>query len=64
MLSDAAIGKLLRERGIDAVPHGFRSSFRNRGAEQTDFPHEVLEAAPAHKVLNAVEAAYAAHRPP
>ena len=58
-LSDATIGKLLRQRGVDAVPHGFRSSFRDWGAERTDFPREVLEAALAHKVSNAVEAAYA-----
>ena len=37
-LSDATIGKLLRQRGIDAVPHGFQSSFRDWGAERTDFP--------------------------
>ena len=59
VLSDATIGKLLRERGIDAVPHGFRSSFRDWGAEQTDFPREVLEAALAHSVGSKVEAAYA-----
>ena len=58
-ISDATIGKLLREHGIDAVPHGFRSSFRDWGAEQTSHPREVLEAALAHKVQNAVEAAYA-----
>ena len=59
VISDATIGKLLRERGIDAVPHGFRSSFRDWGAEQTDFPREVLEAALAHQMASAVEAAYA-----
>ncbi len=32
VLSDATMGKLLREHGIDAVPHGFRSSFRDDGA--------------------------------
>ncbi len=58
-ISDATMGKLLRQRGINAVPHGFRSSFRDWGAEQTDHPREVLEAALAHKVANAVEAAYA-----
>ena len=58
-ISDATIGKLLREHGVDAVPHGFRSSFRDWGAERTDHPREVLEAALAHKVPNAVEAAYA-----
>ena len=59
VISDATIGKLLRQRGINAVPHGFRSSFRDWGAEQTDFPREVLEAALAHQVASAVEAAYA-----
>ena len=37
---------------------GFRSSFRNWAAEETDHPREVLEAALAHKVRNQVEAAY------
>ena len=59
VLSDATMGKLLHKHRINAVPHGFRSSFRDWGAEQTDFPREVLEAALAHKVPNAVEAAYA-----
>ena len=58
-LSDATIGKLLRQHGINAVPHGFRSSFRDWGAEQTDYPREVLEAALAHSVGSKVEAAYA-----
>ncbi len=59
VISDATVGKLLRQHGIDAVPHGFRSSFRDWGAERTDFPSEALEAALAHSVRNAVEAAYA-----
>ncbi len=59
VLSDATIGKLLRQRGVQAVPHGFRSSFRDWGAERTDFPREVLEAALAHGVGSKVEAAYA-----
>ncbi len=59
VLSDVTMSKLLRERGIDAVPHGFRSSFRDWAADRTDVPREVVEAALAHKVPNAVEAAYA-----
>ena len=59
VLSDATMSKLLRERGIDAVPHGFRSSFRDWAADRTDVPREVVEAALAHKVANAVEAACA-----
>ena len=57
--SDAAMRRLLRARGIDAVPHGFRSSFRDWAADKTEVPREVVEAALAHKVPNAVEAAYA-----
>ncbi len=44
--------------GIDAVPHGLRSSFRNWTAEMTAYPNEVAEMALAHTVSNAVEAAY------
>ncbi len=58
-LDDAAVSKLIRELGITAVPHGFRSSFRDWAAEETDHPREVVEAALAHKVRNQVEAAYA-----
>ena len=57
VLSDATMGKLLRERGTDAVPHGFRSSFRDWAADKTDVPRKVVEAALAHRVRNAVEAA-------
>ena len=58
-LSDMTYGRLLRKLGVDCVPHGFRSSFRDWAAEQTDAPHAVMEAALAHIVSNAVEAAYA-----
>ena len=49
-LSDATISKLLREHGIDAVPHGFRSSFRDWAAERTNVPREICEHALAHVV--------------
>ena len=52
-------GRLLQEHGIAAVPHAFRSSFRDWAAEKTDHPREVIEAALAHVVGNRVEAAYA-----
>ena len=58
-LSDMTLSKLLKERGIKAVPHGFRSSFRDWAAEETNHPREVVEAALAHVVKNKVEAAYA-----
>ncbi len=39
-------------------PIGFRSASRNSCTEETDFPHEVAERAPAHIVGNPVERAY------
>ena len=51
--------RLLERCGIACVPHGFRSSFRDWAAEETDHPREVIEAALAHVVQNKVEAAYA-----
>ena len=58
-LSDMTLSKLVKELGIRAVPHGFRSSFRDWAAERTNHPREVVEAALAHVVKNKVEAAYA-----
>ena len=58
-LKDMALSGLLRDLEIAAVPHGFRSSFRDWAAEETDHPREVVEAALAHVVRNPVEAAYA-----
>ncbi len=58
-LSDLDLSGLLRELGVPAVPHGFRSSFRDWAAECTDAPHAVMEAALSHFVQNKVEAAYA-----
>ena len=58
-LNDKELRWLIREQGIAAVPHGFRSSFRDWAAEETDHPREVIEAALAHVVRNRVEAAYA-----
>lgn len=57
-MMDSPISKPLRDLGIAAVPHGFRSSFRNWAAERTSVPTAVVEAALAHRVSNNVEAAY------
>ena len=57
-LSKLAIAKLVRDLGIRAVPHGFRSSFRDWAAECSDAPREVCELALAHVNTNAIEAAY------
>ena len=58
-LDAAALSKLVRSLGIAAVPHGFRSSFRDWASERTNHPREVMEAALAHAVRNQTEAAYA-----
>ena len=58
-LSDMMLSGLLKDLKISAVPHGFRSSFRDWAAEETNHPREVIEAALAHVVRNKVEAAYA-----
>ena len=57
-ISDATLSKLVRELGINAVPHGFRSSFRDWCGD-TGQPREVAEAALAHTIRNKAEAAYA-----
>ena len=57
-LSAVTLPRLTRDLGIAAVPHGFRSSFRDWAAERTNTPHEVVEAALAHTVQNPTEAAY------
>ena len=41
---------------IAAVPHGFRSSFRDWAAERTNTPREVCELALAHVNDDRVEA--------
>ena len=58
-LKDEALSRPLKDLAIGAVPHGFRSSFRDWASEETDHPREVVEAALAHVVRNRVEAAYA-----
>ena len=58
-LHDGKLSGLLKALGVGAVPHGFRSSFRDWAAEQTDAPHAVMEAALAHVIKDKAEAAYA-----
>ena len=58
-ISDATVGKLLREQDVDATAHGFRSTFRDWASEQTNAPHAVMEAALAHTIKDKAEAAYA-----
>jgi len=57
-LSDMTLSAVLRRMNAPAVPHGFRSTFRDWAAEYTAYPSEVVEMALAHTVGNKVEAAY------
>jgi integrase len=57
-ISAGGDGYLDRVSRRPAVPHGLRSTFRDWVAERTTFPGEMAEIALAHKVGNAVEAAY------
>ena len=58
-LEEKVLRRLLERRRIPAVPHDFRSSFRDWAAEETEHRREVIDAALAHVVGNKVEAAYA-----
>lgn len=57
-LSDMAMTQLMRRMGETAVPHGFRSTFRDWAAERTNYPRDMAEMALAHTISNEVEAAY------
>jgi len=58
-LSDMTISKIMRDKGLAFVPHGFRSSFRDWAAERMpSIPDPVAEAALAHVVPDKVVAAY------
>lgn len=64
-LSNAAMAELLKGMaypsttpGRLATVHGFRSTFRDWAAEQTNYPREVAEAALAHVTKDKTEAAY------
>lgn len=57
-LSDAILGKTVRALAGEVTAHGFRSSFRDWVSETTTYSREVAEMALAHRVPDAVEAAY------
>jgi integrase len=57
-ISDMTLTKVMRDMGLTAVPHGFRSSFKDWASETTSFPNELSEAALAHAIANKSEAAY------
>ena len=57
-LSDSSMLKILKVMKVNCVVHGFRSSFRDWGSEETNHSAEVLEKCLAHDVGNKVEKAY------
>jgi integrase len=63
-LSDMALSQLMRgmrernELTFQAVPHGFRSTFRDWAAEQTVYPDEIRKVASGHAVGDSVKEAY------
>lgn len=58
VISDMAMSKFMRRRGLAARPHGFRTSLRTWISETTSAPHEVAEAMLAHVTDSAVVRAY------
>jgi integrase len=57
-LSDMTLSAVVRRMKVDAVPHGFRSTFRDWASERTNYPRDVAEMALAHSIGDRVEAAY------
>jgi integrase len=57
-LSDMTLTKALRDMGVNVTTHGFRSTFRDWVAEQTNWPSDLAEAALAHVVSDKTVAAY------
>lgn len=60
MLSDRYSDRPIKESGLKGKTtiHGWRSSFKTWGMEQTDHPREVIEAALAHALGSQTEQAY------
>lgn len=57
-ISDMSMTAVMRRMQVAAVPHGFRSTFRDWVGERTQFPRELAEQALAHTLESKVEAAY------
>jgi integrase len=57
-LGDKPLSAQLQALRAGSTVHGLRATFKTWASEQTNFPHEVSEAALAHKVPDAVVRAY------
>lgn len=58
VISDMTMSAVMKRQGLEARPHGFRTSLREWLAECTDAPHEVAEMVLAHKADSSVVRAY------
>lgn len=58
VISDATMSRHMERRGMEARPHGFRTSLRVWLSEMTNAPHEVAEACIGHKTDSGVVRAY------
>ena len=58
-MSDMSISSVCRRMEVDAVPHGFRSTFKDWARSSTSYADEVSELALAHVSSDATRAAYA-----
>lgn len=58
VISDMAMAKYMKRAGLEARPHGFRSSLRDWLAEVMNAPHDVAETILGHVVGGSVERAY------
>lgn len=58
VISDNTMSKFMRERGLNATPHGFRTSIRMWLQARTEAPHKVSEAVLAHFTSVEAEKAY------
>ena len=58
VISDATMSRYMERLGMEARPHGFRSSFRTWCAEATDVSEEIAETAMSHVTGTAVSRVY------
>ncbi len=58
VLSDASMARLMERRGLEARPHGFRSTLRVRLTESQQASREVAETIIAHQTETLTERAY------
>ncbi|WP_022711061.1 site-specific integrase [Pseudochrobactrum sp. AO18b] len=58
VISDMTMAMFMSRAGLEARPHGFRSSLRDWIAETTETPHDIAETVLGHIVGGSVERAY------